>query len=470
MRVDCILPSKRLPRWAGRLLSVSVALVALLAVTLQAQAQEAQTITFNDAVRIALEQNYALERSANNVELQSINVSRQRAAFLPSLNLSSTGRQSYGRTFSQEDLDFVNETTESFSISTGTNVNLFNGFGDVASLQQARLQRDASDLNYERQRQSVVFTVMTNYLDLIDRGEQVRIQEENLEAQRQLLTQIEEFVRVGTRPMSDLFQQQAAVANTELQLLQAERMVQLAEVSLIQTLQLDPFGQYRFAVPEAEDDLLVPVEYSIEQMLNSAFENRYDLQAQRYSIEAAEEGIQVARSSYWPSIGFSAGYGTGWNSRFIDRATGEQITFFDQFDQQRGGSISLSLSFPIFDRFTTRNSVQQSRVQYENARLDLDNLQQDIALQVRQAYLDYLTDEKRLDVTEAQLRAAEQALEAEQERYNVGASTLVELTQARANYVEAQSARANAKYSFLFRKRLIEYYVGQLNPTAPLFE
>ena len=109
-------------------------------------------------------------------------------------------------------------------------------------------------------------------------------------------------------------------------------------------------------------------------------------------------------------------------------------------------------------------------MQFQNAVLDLENLQQDVALQVRQAYLDYQTDELRLDVTEAQLRAAQQALDAEQERYNVGASTLVELSQARAAFVEAQSDRADAIYSFLFRKRLLDYYIGVLDPARPLFE
>ena len=194
MCMNGILSLKRLSGWAGRTLVALFLLVVTLAPA-SVQAQDVRTITFSDAVRLALEQNILLERAANTVELQSINVSRQRSNFLPNLSLSSSGRQSYGRTFSQEDLDFVSETTESFSVNTSSNINLFNGFGDVSSLQQARLQRDASDLDYERQRQSVVFTVMNDYLDLISQSDQVLIRQENLEAQRQLLSQIEEFVR-----------------------------------------------------------------------------------------------------------------------------------------------------------------------------------------------------------------------------------------------------------------------------------
>ena len=199
-------------------------------------------------------------------------------------------------------------------------------------------------------------------------------------------------------------------------------------------------------------------------MLQNAFDRRLDLQAQELDIAAAQQGIRVARSSYWPSIGF------GISSRFAYDDSRVGTDFTTQFFDERSTNMGFSMSFPIFDRFLTRNSVQQAKIQYQNAQLDLEDARQNVSLQVRQAYLDYLTDEKRLDVTEKQLRAAEQALEAEQERYNVGASTLVELTQARATFVQASSDRSEAKYNFLFRKRLIEYYIGVLDPTQPLFE
>jgi outer membrane protein len=285
--------------------------------------------------------------------------------------------------------------------------------------------------------------------------------------------------------MSDLFQQQAAAANAELLLLNAQRAYQLAEVSLMQTLQLDPFGNYNFVVPDVSDDQLTPEQYDSNTLLRNAFDRRLDLRAQESAIDASVQGIRLARSSMMPSLSLSGSIGSGFSSlqqRTVLDDQGlpmegpdgfsirEDVPFGTQIDNNRSQTIGLNLQIPIFNRFFTRTQVQRAQVQYDNARLDLENLQQDIGLQVRQSYLDYLTDEKRLDVTEKQLRAAEQALEAEQERYNVGASTLVELTQARANFVQASSDRADAKYTFLFRKRLIEYYIGVLDPGRPLFE
>jgi outer membrane protein len=131
--------------------------------------------------------------------------------------------------------------------------------------------------------------------------------------------------------------------------------------------------------------------------------------------------------------------------------------------------VSFSLSIPIFNRFQTRTNTQRSLIQLSNAELDMENLSQGIALEVRQAYLDYETAVKRLDVTEKQLLSAQKALEVEQERYDVGASTLVELTQAQASFVSASSQRVQAIYQFHFQHRLIDYYQGTLDPNESLF-
>jgi len=148
-----------------------------------------------------------------------------------------------------------------------------------------------------------------------------------------------------------------------------------------------------------------------------------------------------------------------------------QSSFGDQvFDQRRTESIGFNLSIPIFDRLQTRNQVQQARVQRDNARITLEGNRQNVAIQVREAYLDYGNAQKRLDVTAVQERAAERALEATQERYNVGSATLVELTQAQADFVSAASDRVQARYELVFQQRLIDYYVGVLNPSQPLFD
>jgi len=453
-----------------RFVTCCAALLLFSGISLVATAQEPgaatpRVITFNEAVQVALENNTDIRQARNAIDQSTSQLTQRRGDFLPNLNLGVNGGQRFGTTFDQNVGEFVNESTFSMNLQANTSINAFDGFAKMARLRSAQFNVQGSELDLERTRQDVVFSVVSQYLDLILSRENLSIQEENLEAQQQQLEQTEEFVRVGTRPRSDLFQQEAQAANAELQVLQAERQFQINQVQLVRTLQLDPFQDYAFEIMSLDEEDLVLQEYNLQDLLQQSFNRRPDLRSQQQSIAAAEQGVREARSGYFPSLNLSA----STSGNFTDQLEG--FSFTDQvFDQRRTESIGFNLSIPIFDRLQTRNRVQQAQVQRENARITLEGNRQNVAIQVREAYLDYVNAQKRLDVTAVQERAAERALEATQERYNVGSATLVELTQAQADFVGAASDRVQARYELVFQQRLIDYYVGVLNPSQPLFD
>ncbi len=292
---------------------------------------------------------------------------------------------------------------------------------------------------------------------------------EDVEAQRQQLRRIEEFTRVGSRPISDLYQQQANLANSELVLLESERSAQLSQVRLIQVMELDPMEDYSFVAPAREELDLDADSYDLDALMRSAFEQRKDIRSLDASIQAANEGIRIAKSSRYPSLNMSGGTSTSYSSLRLDPLSRDKVNVGDQLSDNRAGSVGLTLNIPIFNRLFTKTNIEQAKIRYSNLNLDRQNLEQNISLEVRQSYLDYFTAVKRLDVTEKQLRAARQSEAVERERYDIGASTLVELTQARANFVDAESQRVQAVYQFIFQEQVIEYYLGTLNPAQQLF-
>jgi outer membrane protein len=326
----------------------------------------------------------------------------------------------------------------------------------------------------------------------------VRAQE--LEAQQELLEQVEALVDVGRRPISDLYQQQAAVAEARAAIAEAERLVALTETQLIQVLQLDPTATYTFAAPTLADadDPDLPT-YDLDQLLEEAFTRRADLDAIETEAAAARVGVRVAQAGYWPVLSLAVGYGSDWSSTALvpvpgtgtdprtitvtpddgppatfavpDSGTDPDFvrpTFFDQLDQRRGGSIRLSLVVPIFDRLQTRTQVAQAEVAALNARYALQDQQQQVALQVRQAVLDYRSARVQLAATTERVEAAERARDAASRRYELGAATFVELTQAITEAVAAQSAQVRARYDVLLAQTLIDYYTGQPDPQRTL--
>ena len=418
-----------------------------------------QTITFDDAIRIALRQNTTLLQANNSAALSSATVRQQRLSFLPDLRFTTNTGQNYGRTFSEDEGRIIDQTTQSVNAGVSSSVTLFNGLTNVASLRSAQLSEDAGERNVKRAEQTVAFTVASNFLALVQQQEQLRVQRENLAAQEAQEKQIKAFVDAGSRPISDLYQQQAAVAAARSQVVNAERAFELAKVDLIQTLQLDPRGSYAFAPPALDTASNANATFSLDSLLTRALGQRSDLFAQQSLVSAASQNVKAANGSRWPSLSLSAGYNSAFSS-----AT--SIGFTDQLNQRRGGSIAIGMSIPLFDRGTTDLAAQRAEIAEDNARLELKDRQQQVGLEVRRAYLDYQAATQQLDAAEAQLRASALALQASQQRYNVGAATLLEVTQARATTLQAASALVTARYGLLFQRTLIGYYVGDLDPRA----
>ncbi len=427
-------------------------------------AQELRQVGFNEAVQIALERNTTIKRAENNLDLQSLTVRSERADFLPNMNLSTGASRNWGLQFDQTVGELRSASTDVFNYSASSGVNLFNGFADVASLNAAKAQLEAQEFGVERTKQTVVFNVISNYLSVILAEENIRIRQEDVQAQQQLLEQIDEFVRVGTRAISDLYQQQATAANAESLLLTAESNFQVAKTRLIQTMQLDPLSDYDFVAPSPNELPMSIRTYDPSTLLVSAFDSRADLRAQEATILAAEQGVRAAKAGYLPSLSLSASLGSGYSS------ANTRSDFNSQIQDNRSERVGFNLQIPLFNRLNVKRGVESSKVQFNNARLDLENAQQNVAIEVRQAFLDYQTTVKRLEVTAKSLQAADQALQVENERYEVGASTLVELQQARSAFTNASSQRAQALFQFHFQHRLIEYYQGILDPSQPLFD
>lgn len=447
-----------------RLAGAGAAIATLLAVRVasgQSTTSAAKTVTFDDAIRIALTQSTSIKQAQNAAALDGASVQEQKLGFLPDLRLSTSGSQNVGRNFDQSAGSVVNQTTQSMSAGLSSSVTLFDGLKNVSSLHAAQLSEQAGEQDLARAKQTAVFTVASNFLSLVSQQEQLRVQQENLTAQEAQEAQIKQLVDAGARPISDLYQQQATTASARSAIVDAQRAVELAKVDLIQTLQLDPRGTFEFAPPPVGDVAAATRSYDLDTLLNQAFAHRSDLAAERSRVEAADADTKAAGASRWPTVSLTAGYSTAYNTAYN---TASALSLSDQLDQRRGGSVGIGVSIPLFDRGSADLTTQRAQIAADNARLSLQQQQQSVALDVRRAYLDFQAAQARLTAAEAQEKAAGLAVDASRQRYDVGAATLVEVSQARATLVQAQSAVISARYTLVFQQSLMSYYTGTLDP------
>ena len=423
----------------------------------QAQAQAARTITYREALGLALERNVAVRLAQNAQATSDVTVTQSRMQFLPDLRASTSGAQSYGRNFSTSDGAIVNSTTQNMNAGLSSSVTLFNGLGNWSSYRQAQFTSEASGQDLVRAQQTALFTVASDFVALVSQQEQLLVREQSLAAQEAQETLVQAYVDAGSRPVADLYAQQAAVASARLDLVQARRAVELARIDIMQTLQLDPAGAYAFEAPVLADSTLAPASVALDSLIARALARRVDLDAGEARVNAAEADVRGASASRWPTLSLSAGYNTSYSSA-------SALTFADQFDQRRGGSVALGFSIPLFDRSSTSTATQKARIQSDNARIALASQRQEVGLEVRRAWLDLESAREQLVAAESQVRAADRALTSSQERYSAGVSTLVELANARTVQVEAASALVSARYNLVLQQTVLAYYVGDIEP------
>jgi outer membrane protein len=443
------------------LLSVA-GLLCLPAASPAQEAAEPEHVSFQDALQIALARNASLLRTENDLDLDRITVSGARMSFFPDLNLRASAAENFGRTFSEDEGRVLSTSNQSVSAGLSSSLLLFNGFGRIATLKAALASQEAGEQDTERARQTVAFLVISGYLAMIEGAAQVDVAQENFTAQEEQEVLVRRLVDGGRNPISDLYQQQASVARAKQLLVAARRGLDLTRIDMVQLLQLDPTREYVFDTPSLPDSIDPGPEPLVQDLMASAFEHRLDILAAEARVEASEQSVKVASSGHWPTLSLSGSYGSSYSSQSSGRSVAQQL------DDRRGGSVGLGLSFPVFDRFETSRSVSRAKIGVENAEINLSDQRQTVALEVRRAVLDELSARETLAAARAQLRAASQALEAMQQRYEAGASTLYELTLTRADFTEAQSARITAAYTLVWQKYVREYYVGVLNPEAPL--
>lgn len=448
----------------------SFILATLLALFLStsALAQQKRVISLEEAIEIALENNYQLKQAKNNLDLAEYRITSEKADFLPSISSSASYSVTEGQQFIPDEVKFKNVVSKGMSGRVGANIPIFNGFENILSLRSVEKNKLSSEETYKRAKENVIFQTATRYLTVLLNKQQLEDAKESLETSKTLLEQIKAQVEVGSRPSVDQFNQEAAVANDEFSVVQRENALKLARLQLIRSLQIDPLAEYEFKIPSfnAEDakGTSNAAAYRINELITEAFTNRSDIKSSEFNIESLEYQLQNTKNRLLPSISGSASISSSYRDQARDPLTGGIASFSDQFfDQRINKSLGLSLSLPIFNNWNRMTQIQSAKINLKNAELGLENTKLQVVQEVTQALNDYSSYTSQLVAAEKSLIASEKAFETQQERYNVGASTLIELSQAQTQFFNAQSAKTSAIYNLIFQEKLLDYYVGKLS-------
>ena len=439
--------------------------VSLLSAEAFGQAHDS-TLTFREAVRIALKNSVLLNTERNNLLLSKVNRTYRIAQLGPQVGINGNLYQSNGNRFIQQELKVVNTTAYGGGATLNVSQPIFNGLGGMNAARQASSQLDAQLEQVERSTEDIINTVSTQFLQVLLDQELLKIALENLELQKTQYEQVKAQVEVGSRSPVDEYNQQAQVSNAEFTVAQAEFTLVNDKITLLQSLLLDPTMTTKIVEPKWDVNAIALDDLSLAELLEVSSEQRSDLKEARYSEKASRFAMSASKSNYFPRLNAFYNNGSAFNQvKGTPRDDPDYRSSIDQFtNYNRSSSFGLSLYIPIFTGFESRAFYMQSKIQYENNKLLTKNQEVIVKGDVLRAYENFQSVKKAYAAGLTGLEASEMAYSLEKERFNLGITSFVDFANANRTYIQAQTDMAQAKYRFIFQKIMLDYAVGTLNP------
>lgn len=416
---------------------------------LVASAASAETWSLDSCVNYAISHNINVQARLLQEENGRLGVTEAKDRFLPTIGGYGSQSFSFGRGLTAANT-YANRNTSSFSVGANLSLPVFQGLAGVRRLDYAKASLKALLEQTEAAKDDVTLNVITQYLQALYAGELLQVARERLSISTAELARRQTLLEAGKIPELDIYEARSQVSQDELNLVNCTNDSIIAFLDLAQLLNLpDADGFAIEPLADSEMPLLSP-----EEVWANASERNHALRADRLEAEAADKNVSLAKTGYMPTLSFSAGLGTNYY-----RTSGfENETFSQQMRHNFAKQIGFSLSIPIFDAFSTRNSVRRAHVQAHNTRLQLDDSRQRLYKAIVQAYTQATAAHKKRDAAEVAVESSRAAFEAMKVKFDNGRATPTEYEKTRSDYTTSLAEAVQAKYEAILRARILLFY------------
>lgn len=413
-----------------------------------------QPWSLEQCIAHAIEHNLVIKQQEATCNQNAVELNTAKWSRLPNLNGNVGQSFNYGRAL-QADNTYDSRNTNNTNFSLGTNVPLFTGMQIPNSIALAKLNLKAAAEDLDKAKNDISVQVASAYLQILYTYELAKVAQEQVALSKTQLAQKQAFFDLGKESEASLYEARARVAQDELSQVQATNNYQLALLDLSQLLELPtPDG---FFIEHPSDDFMVTtVLASPDAVYSDAVLVRPEIKAAHHRLEGAAHSIRIAQSAWYPQLSFGAGISTNYY-----RMSGfSNETFGNQLDQNLSKYFSFSLSIPIFNRFSTRNRVRSARIQQSSLQWSLENSQKGLYKEIQQAYYSALAAQSKYTSSVTAAQSSESSFRLMAQKYETGISNATEYNEVRTRWLTALSDQIQAKYEFLFRSKILDFYKG----------
>ncbi len=427
----------------------------ILFLALSAQAQQTKIWSLQECIDYANEHNLEVQMRQVNIDKQEIALNTAQNRRLPNLTANTSQSFSFGRSASGYDNTYQSRNSRSTQWSASTSVPIFTGFMITNEIEANKLDLMAVAAELEKVKENMEINITSMYLQVLYSKEILNITRIQVELSREQLDRTKKLFESGRASEAQIYEVEALIANDELSIVQAANDLQMAILTLTQALELpSPEG---FNVKEPDEEAIFTLLQQPDRIYQSALTSRATIQVEELRLQSNEKYIKIAQSGYYPTISFNAGYG---NNYYVINGF-DNISFAKQLKNNRNEYFGLNLQVPVFNRYATRNNVKTAFLNFKLQELQLENIKKSLYKEIQQAYYNALTAGEKYKAAEVAYRSAEKSFGFMKEKLDNERATMYEYNESKTAMTKALSNSTQAKYDFLLRKKILDFYERQ---------
>jgi len=415
----------------------------LLAASLYAQ-QQTMNLTLAEAERLAIQNNPRFAAARLNAAAAYQVPLELRAGLMPAVGgvFTGVGADSASRLAAGG----LNNPVVYNRLGSGLMINqLVTDFGRTGNLiASANLRAQAQDRAAETARSDILMATARAYFSVLRAQAVLKVAQQTVAARQLVSDQVTALAKSNLKSGLDVSFANVNLGEAQLLLVQAQNDLKSAEAQLATAMGLP--GQTSFSLSEEPMPEALPDR--IDPLVREALQNRPELKDLRLQQSAAERFRQAEHALFYPSVNVAgtAGFAPAGEAAIPGKY----------------GAIGVNLSIPIFNGGVFRARQTEAELRAKSVNENINDLANRVTLDVRVAYLNAVTAYDRLGLTAQLLKQAEMGLDLAQGRYDLGLSSIVELSQAQLNLTSAQIANAAARYDYQAQRVAVDYQIGAL--------
>jgi len=416
-----------------------------------------KTWSLEDCIKYAVDNNIQIKQQVIQTEIRQNSLDLAKMKLLPTLNGQISHDYSFGRALDQNTYQFFNQTIRSDYFYLGGSTPIFNGLQNYNSIMMNRYQVLASQEDLKNIKDNVALNVALAYLQILLNKELVAANQNQLNITLQQIEKTKKLVDAGSVAKGNLLQIEAQAAQEELALVNMQNLLETSYLNITQFLELKSPAGFEIVTPQIIVDPNAIVAGNIDDIYQIAEKNRPEIKSSELNLSATRYGLKMAQGARSPRISLSHSFNTRYT--YIPNQPSLQ-SFHQQFNNNQNSDLGIAMSIPILNGWSVNKNISNSRLQVENSQYQLDATKKQLYKNIQQSYTDAVAALKKFNSSIKAVTSSEESFRYTEQKFNVGMVTSVDYNAAKTTLLKAQSDMSQAKYEFVFKTKVLDFYKG----------